>query len=67
MANYPNTQITGIDANEEGRVYVIVEVQPDGLNVDEGDLIDAIKSALLGQTGVASATATRYEITGTQL
>lgn len=65
MANYPHTQITGVDAGDEGRVYVIVEIQPDGLNIDETALINAIKSALLGQAGVASATATRYEITGT--
>lgn len=67
MANYPYTHMVGIDAGEGGRVYVLVEVQPDGLSIDEESFISAVRSALLGQAGIASVTATRYAITGTQV
>lgn len=67
MPDYPYTNVTGADANDEGRVYVNIEVQPDGLNIDEDALIDSIKSSLLGQAGVASVTAMRLSITSTQV
>lgn len=65
--SYPYTHITGSDAAEEGRVYVNLEVQPDGVDVDEMALIQAVKEFLLAQAGVASVTATHLEVTSTNV
>lgn len=67
MDSYPYSHLIGSDAAEEGRVYVNLEVQPDGVNIDEMALIQAIKEFMLAQAGVASVTATHLEVTSTNV
>lgn len=59
--DYPYIRIVAQSADQENDIKIDLTVGGT-LPVDEGDLVDVIKDHLVGLSGVASASATKYSV-----
>lgn len=65
MPNYPYYQVRKEAGVEPA--YVELEIRPGGTDLDPQDVIDAVKSALQAASGSGEITATRLDVTTTEL